>query len=187
MPCSPSDPPPIPVSWGPMPPASPPPELTPKPPVLAQGLELPRLTGPRPASRERPKSECVLQLAIAPTAAGWARRHTADVLGRWGLSDLADDCCLVVSELVTNVVRHAAPHDEPAACRLVLKLYVEAVAVEVWDPSSDTDLCPREENTLSESGRGLAIVTELCGAPPAVFAMSGGGKTVVAIIPYCAA
>jgi hypothetical protein len=66
---------------------------------------------------------------------------------------------------------------------LVLKLFSDAVCVEVWDPSPDADVRPREAELLSESGRGLAIVTALCGTPPLVFAMPGVGKTVVAIIP----
>ena len=107
----------------------------------------------------------------------------ADVLARWGLPELADDCCLVVSELVGNAVQHAVPVGGLAVCRLVLKLYTDAVSVEVWDPSPDTGLRPRKEDVLSESGRGLAIVAALCGAPPAVFAMPGEGKTVVAVLP----
>ncbi|WP_323746119.1 ATP-binding protein [Catenulispora pinisilvae] len=127
------------------------------------------------------------EFATTPTAAGWARRHTADVLARWGLSELADDCCLVVSELVVNAIRHAVPSGPPVVCRLVLKLYADLISVEVWDPSSESDLRPRVEGALSESGRGLAIVAALCGAPPVVFTVPGGGKTVVAVVPRGAA
>ena len=123
------------------------------------------------------------QFAATPTAAGWARRHTADVLAQWGLPEMADDCCLVVSELIGNAVRHATSGTGLAVCRLVLKLFSDAVCVEVWDPSPDADVRPRETEPLSESGRGLAIVTALCGRPPLVFAVPGGGKTVVAVIP----
>jgi anti-sigma regulatory factor (Ser/Thr protein kinase) len=125
----------------------------------------------------------VQQFAITATAAGWARRHTADVLTRWGLPELADDCCLVVSELVSNTVRHVVPSGARSTCRLVLKLYPDAVSVEVWDPSPDIGLRPHEEDVLSESGRGLAIVAALCDTPPTVFATPGEGKVVVAVIP----
>jgi len=117
-----------------------------------------------------------------PSAASWARRHTADILTRWGIPELVDDCCTVVSELVSNAVRHAAPDSSPAVCRLVLKLLAEGVSVEVWDPSQDGDVCVREADALSESGRGLAIVAALCGAPPLVFAGPGDGKAVVAVV-----
>ena len=95
---------------------------------------------------------------------------------------MTDDCCLVVSELVGNVVKHAAPDGDQAVCRLVLKLCADAVCVEVWDPWPDTDVRSCEADLLSESGRGLAIVTELCGTPPLVFTVPGHGKTVVAVI-----
>ena len=123
------------------------------------------------------------QFAATPTAAAWARRHTTDVLARWGLPELADDCCLVVSELIGNAVTHAVPGRDPTVCRLVLKLFSDAVCVEVWDPSPNTNVRLREADVLSESGRGLAIVTALCGTPPLVFAVPGAGKTVVAVIP----
>ena len=144
---------------------------------------------PRPHAGEtgRLVAGCAQQFAATPTAAGWARRHTTDVLARWGLPELADDCCLVVSELIGNVVRHVVPSRDPAVCRMVLKLFSEAVWVEVWDPSPDVDVRPREAELLSESGRGLAIVTALCGTPPLVFAVPGAGKTVVAVIPRSSA
>ena len=104
-------------------------------------------------------------------------------MARWGLPGLADDCCLVVSELIGNAVTHAVSDGDPAVCRLVLKLFTEALTVEVWDPSTDADVRPCQAELLSESGRGLAIVTALCGRPPLVFAVPGAGKTIVAVIP----
>jgi len=134
---------------------------------------------------ERPLAGVVQQFAAMPNAASWARRHTADILARWGIPELIDDCCTVVSELVSNAVRHAAPDSSPAVCRLVLKLLAEGLSVEVWDPSPNGDVCVREAETLSESGRGLASVAALCGAPPVTFAVPGVGKAVVAVIPRC--
>lgn len=182
MPCSPSDPPPIPVARPPRPPVGPVPAPTPKAPVPAQRPGLPRLPHPRPSGAGRLISGCAQQFAATPAAARWARRHTADILARWGLPELADDCCLVVSELIGNAVKHAVPDGEPAVCRLVLKLFSDVVCVEVWDPSPDADVQPCEAEALSESGRGLAIVTALCGTPPVVFVVPGGGKTVVAVM-----
>ena len=105
------------------------------------------------------------------------------MLARWGVPTLAEDACLVVSELVSNAVLHVTtPDGTPMACRLALKLFTEALAIELRDPSSDTDLRPRRADTMSESGRGLAIVESLCGMPPLVFTGPGAGKTVVAIL-----
>ncbi|MEY9889926.1 anti-sigma regulatory factor (Ser/Thr protein kinase) [Catenulispora sp. MAP5-51] len=92
----------------------------------------------------------------------------------------------MVSELIGNAVSHAVPGRDAAACRLVLKLFSDTLWVEVWDPSPDVDVRPREAELLSESGRGLAIVTALCGRPPLVFAVPGAGKTVVAVVPRTA-
>jgi anti-sigma regulatory factor (Ser/Thr protein kinase) len=43
-----------------------------------------------------------LTLAATPSAPFWARRHLADVLGKWEFKELIDLGELVVSELVTN-------------------------------------------------------------------------------------
>jgi anti-sigma regulatory factor (Ser/Thr protein kinase) len=126
----------------------------------------------------------VQHFAATPTAAGWARRHTADVLNGWQAIALVDDAVLIVSELVGNAVRHAALAGElPVSCRLVLKLFTDALVIEVWDPSPGTVVRSGDDNPLSESGRGLGIVEALCGAPPVIFAGVGVGKTVVAILP----
>jgi hypothetical protein len=58
-------------------------------------------------SPTRPERVCRLELASEPSAVRWARRHAADVLAAWRLAHLSDVVLLVVSELVTNSVRHA--------------------------------------------------------------------------------
>ena len=141
------------------------------------------LPRPRPAA-SRLIAGCVQHFAATPSAAGWARRHSADVLERWGVKQMTDDVCLVVSELVGNAVQHAVtPKVAPATCRLVLKLFVDALSVEVWDPSPGAVAPVAQDDVLSESGRGLAIVQALCLAPPLAFSGPGIGKTVVAILP----
>lgn len=181
MTCSPSEPPPIPVARTPRPPASSPALPKTSAPTWRSGL--PRLPYPQTNGAKRSISGWVQQFAATPTAARWARRHTADVLDQWGLPEMADDCCLVVSELIGNVVRHSVSGDNPAVCRLVLRQFSDAVSVEVWDSSPDADVRCHEAELLSESGRGLAIVTALCGTPPLVFVIPGAGKAVVAVIP----
>jgi len=97
---------------------------------------------------------------------------------------MTDDVCLVASELVGNAVRHAiGPHGMPVSCRLVLKLFADAVVVEVWDPARGAVVQSRSADPLSESGRGLAIVEAVSGSPVLVYAYPGGGKTVVAVLP----
>lgn len=186
VPCSPSDPPPIPVSWRPLPsPAARSLGRVPATPAasLPERREARALPQPRPAASGL-ISGCAQYFAATPTAAAWARRHTADVLGRWGVAEMTEDVCLVVSELVGNAVRHAVtPETAAVSCRLVLKLFVDVLAVEVWDPSPSIVAPVVQNDPLSESGRGLAIVEAVCGAPVLVYTEPGAGKTVVAVVP----
>lgn len=139
---------------------------------------------PRPRPASRLISAWAQHFAATPTAAGWARRHTADVLIRWRVAEMTDDVCLVASELVGNAVRHAVgPSGAPVSCRLVLKLFADAVVVEVWDPADGAVVRSSGDDPLSESGRGLAIVEALSGSPVLVYAYPGGGKTVAAVLP----
>jgi len=67
----------------------------------------------RTATKELPFSRVVL-LAL-PEAAAAARQHVRQVLEEWQLTEQAEVAELLVSELVTNAVRHALdPRDWPA-------------------------------------------------------------------------
>ena len=59
-----------------------------------------------------------LSLPALPQAVGYARRVTREAFTGWGLAQQADVAELLVSELVTNVVRHAMPRPEPETARL---------------------------------------------------------------------
>lgn len=58
-----------------------------------------------------------LDLASSPSAVRWGRRHASDVLDKWGApDDVAQVALLIVSELLTNVIRHARrPLGEPGS------------------------------------------------------------------------
>ncbi|MFG2607554.1 ATP-binding protein [Streptomyces sp. NPDC048514] len=97
-------------------------------------------------------------------AVGEARRFTRDTLDKWDAGDRFDDICLVVSELVTNALRHALPADqgrcgEPStSVRLHLMRWTERLVCAVRDPSHETPV-PRDSDDFSaESGRGLFLV-----------------------------
>jgi len=183
MSCPPhSDPPPIPVS-GTSVRANRKPLLWPEGP---QRRSEPLLVSP-PSAINRPRllAARAQDFAATASAAGWARRHAVDVLLRWSAPELADDAALIASELVTNAFIHTTAREGTPTCRLVLKLFVEQLAVEVWDPCPvpPEEIRPRGVDVASETGRGLAIVTALCGSPPLVFIEPARGKTVVAVIP----
>ncbi|GAA5215811.1 ATP-binding SpoIIE family protein phosphatase [Streptomyces thinghirensis] len=86
-----------------------------------------------------------------PRAAGEARRHAQEQLGRWGLPDLEMTTELVVSELVGNVIRHASG---PIRLRL---LRGTSLICEVYDSSPTTPRIRRAAST-DEGGRGLQLV-----------------------------
>ncbi len=48
-----------------------------------------------------------------PHAAGQARAGVRETLRQWGLDALSDDVTLVVSELVTNALKHVASVSSP--------------------------------------------------------------------------
>ncbi|MGW2643910.1 ATP-binding protein [Streptomyces sp. NPDC001393] len=92
-----------------------------------------------------------------------ARRFTRGTLDQWDVGDRFDDICLVVSELVTNALRHALPSDtvcleHQPSVRLHLMRWTERLVCAVRDPSHETP-APRDSDDFSaESGRGLFLV-----------------------------
>jgi anti-sigma regulatory factor (Ser/Thr protein kinase) len=90
-----------------------------------------------------------------PGAVRAARAVVRGRLGDWGLDSLADLAALLVSELVTNSLRHATG---PIGVRLVRSAGLPGVLlVEVSDPLPDP---PRQRVARldDESGRGLLLV-----------------------------
>ncbi|MER6915110.1 ATP-binding protein [Streptomyces sp. NPDC000594] len=96
--------------------------------------------------------------------ASQARRFVGLTLGGWGLSRLVPDAALVVSELVTNAVRHALDPDGTDRgdypVWLGVFLHPSDVVLAVTDPSSRPPR-PREAGTCAPGGRGLALVGAL--------------------------
>ncbi len=106
-----------------------------------------------------------LELGALPTAVPCARLHARHVLWEWGMSGLAQDGELLVSELVTNAVQAAAGHAQ-AAVRLRLSGDRTRVLIEVWDadprPPAPKDLGEYgTPDPQEEGGRGLFLVAAL--------------------------
>ncbi|WP_432095097.1 ATP-binding protein [Streptomyces sp. bgisy100] len=95
-----------------------------------------------------------------------ARQFTEAALGRWELGECFDDVALVVSELVTNALRHALPGSGPAApepaVRLHLMHWTSRLVCAVRDPSETSPVAGEtsadDPDCSAESGRGLYLV-----------------------------
>ncbi|MFD7438786.1 SpoIIE family protein phosphatase [Streptomyces sp. NPDC059861] len=88
------------------------------------------------------------------TAAHRARKLTAGQLAEWGVEGVEDATKLIVSELVTNAVRHGSG---PIQLRLIRH---QVLSCEVFD----TDGCSprhRRAHIDDERGRGLFLVSQL--------------------------
>lgn len=97
----------------------------------------------------------VLPLDAEPVAASRARRFVAETLVRWGLLDTSDLAAMVVTELVSNAVRHSkAP--------IALRLHHTSgrLILEVLD-SDDRLPRPIQPAIHDENHRGLFIVESL--------------------------
>jgi PAS domain S-box-containing protein len=93
-------------------------------------------------------------LPADPAVVAEARAQAARQLAAWGLHEASFTTELIVSELVTNAIRHAEP---PIQLRLILD---RALSCEVSDGSSTTPhLCSAD--SCDEGGRGLLIVSQL--------------------------
>ncbi|UBU14908.1 ATP-binding protein [Nonomuraea gerenzanensis] len=103
-----------------------------------------------------------------------ARRLTRATLTASGAQPSSiDDALLVVSELVTNALAHAAP---PVAFRLVPT--PEGVRGEVIDHGRPTSLAPGRAGHAATGGRGLRLVEELTDRWGVDLAPGRGRKTV---------
>jgi hypothetical protein len=107
-------------------------------------------------------------LSLEPASVCRARDFTLATVRRWGMAAVADDIGIVVSELLTNALRHA-PQDRVSApprrtagwpIRLGLLCGGNCVLCAVADPS-DAVPAMREPDYLEESGRGLHVIASL--------------------------
>ena len=126
-----------------------------------------------------------LDLRPLPGAVPSARLHARLVVREWGFPAIAADCELLVAELVTNAVTHAArvvtAADLPPV-RLRLAGRARGVQIEVWDACEEMpQLRPSPPGEDEPGGRGLVLVAALSSRWGA-YRTRGGGKAVFAVI-----
>ncbi|MFD9566332.1 ATP-binding protein [Streptomyces sp. NPDC059994] len=127
-------------------------------------------TSPRPKDVEWP-------LPRTPRSVGHARALLAEQARAWKVPDeLTETAVLLLSELMTNAVRHAhVPLGQAVVARCVLG--GDIFRVEVIDANVALP-CPRPAGPDDGSGRGLALVEALSDAWGANPRPYGTGKTV---------
>ncbi|MFF8409289.1 ATP-binding protein [Streptomyces omiyaensis] len=113
-----------------------------------------------------PSRYYAVELQALPSRIGQIRRIVSAHLRHWKLDALVDPVELGVTELLSNVHRHAQPDKE---CTVELELLLDRLTVSVRDNDpripvatepSPEDLWD-EPDALATSGRGLAIVGAL--------------------------
>lgn len=106
-------------------------------------------------------------MTAAPDSVRRAREFTRHTLALWQIPDLADDACLIVSELVTNAVKLLDADRDPDGAasylplvRVQLSIVGGRLLIEVWDESDGVPDVQKPDPD-SESGRGLYLVNAL--------------------------
>ncbi|NUO99293.1 MAG: hypothetical protein HOW71_09660 [Nonomuraea sp.] len=113
--------------------------------------------------------------AFEPACVAMARRFVDQTLTSWAAGDLAYDMQLVVSELVTNAMRHGG-----GAAQLRLLSHGGELACAVTDHSRTVPVAATSD-VFAEFGRGLRLVDALCAAW-GWLATGGSRKLVWAVI-----
>jgi hypothetical protein len=93
-----------------------------------------------------------------PACVAMARRFVQQTLNSWSAPDLAFDAQLVVSELVTNAMRHGG-----GAVQLRLLCHGAELACVVTDHSETVPVAAAAD-LFAEFGRGLRLIDALCAA-----------------------
>ena len=103
-------------------------------------------------------------LNMDPEAVRAGREFCMAALRGWGATQRCEDITIVVSELLTNALRHAVPglsRNRPNwPVRLGLLCSEPCVLCAVADPSSSIPV-PKKPGHLAETGRGLHVVSSL--------------------------
>ena len=119
---------------------------------------------PVPAGRARLPRIATRTLGADAGSVRAARDFTIATLHRWGTAERSQDIVIVVSELLTNALRHALPGSGDTRPRRPIRLGLlqpgPCVLCAVADPSKAAP-APQVPGSLAETGRGLHIICAL--------------------------
>ncbi|CAL9281415.1 ATP-binding protein [Streptomyces sp. NPDC052644] len=113
--------------------------------------------------------QCAVELQALPSRIGQVRRIVSAQLRYWNLDPLIEKAALGVTELLTNVHRHAKPDK---ICTVEIEFLLDRLTVSVHDHDPRLPAVVHLEDgpdPLATSGRGLALieaVSESWGARP---------------------
>lgn len=103
----------------------------------------------------------VVLLPYAPSSVAVARRLlSAELLAKGTFADVVDDAVLIVSELLSNSLRHAHPLPS-GQLRVAWEVDGEYVEVEVSDGGATTEPRAGRASRSALGGRGLSVVAHL--------------------------
>ncbi|MFI1963469.1 ATP-binding protein [Streptomyces pathocidini] len=105
----------------------------------------------------KPSRHCTVELQALPSRIGQVRRIVSAQLRYWHQDPLIDSAALGVTELLTNVHRHAVPDKK---CRVEMDLSRDRLTVSVRDNDPRVPRL-RPTDLTAIGGRGLALVASL--------------------------
>jgi anti-sigma regulatory factor (Ser/Thr protein kinase) len=101
-----------------------------------------------------PRRHCTVELQALPSRIGQVRRIVSAQLRYWHLDPLIDRASLGVTELLSNVHRHARPDK---TCTVEMELLLDRLTVSVRDHDPRLPVV-EDADPLATCGRGLAMV-----------------------------
>ncbi|MEH0555704.1 ATP-binding protein [Streptomyces sp. B21-101] len=104
-----------------------------------------------------PRFRCVLPFEADPAEVRLLRRAAVAQLEQWGAASVAEETELLVTELVTNVIKHVGGR---VSATLILEWRCERLRVEVHDKSRILP-APVQAGCDEECGRGLHLLAAL--------------------------
>lgn len=152
------------------------------PPTPSGGALAAGPAGTPPFAAAQTAATCALR--ARPESVRGGREFTRSALRDWGMTALTDLAELVVSELITNALRHGIPSARRLAqeppIRLRLLAQMPFLMCMVTDPGPEIPVL-RDPSSAAETGRGLNVV-ESCSVRWGWHLLDEGGKVVWALL-----